>query len=185
MVVVPEIAAQVPAEIADRAKPLPVNHVGLERVEERLHMGILVGGPSARHALAYPMLRQTVSEGAAEELAAAIAVEDQARGRSSPPERGVHRRTCKTRVASRSEPPGEHAPRVLVEDRHQIPPATTDRDVGHVSDPDLIRTAGLGASHAVRVPAEPSMRSRLGPVDAREAGSPSSDAHESLHPPAT
>src|SRR5262245_65758327 len=131
MVVVPEIAAQVPAEIADRPEPLPVNHVGLERVEERLHVSILVGGPSARHALAYPMLCQTLREGAAEELAAAIAVEDQSRGRSSPPERGVHGGTCETRVAGRCEPPGEHAPRVLVEDRHQVPPATTDREGGH------------------------------------------------------
>src|SRR5262245_1443440 len=184
MVVVPEISPQVPAELADRAKALPVDQVGLQRVKERLHVSVLVGSAAARHALARPVMRQAATEGPPEKLAASIAVEDQSRGWSSSPEGGFHCRTRETRVADRTEPPGEHPPRVLVQHGHQIPPATTDPDVGHVSHPDLIRSAGSGSLHAIRVPSEPPMRPRLAPVDARAARSPASHAHQPLDAPA-
>jgi hypothetical protein len=66
-----------------------VDHVGLGRVKERLHVCGLAGGTAARHALLHPVGGQAGTKRHTQILAAAIAAKDQARRRPAPVERCI------------------------------------------------------------------------------------------------
>ena len=85
VIVVPQIPTQLSAEYRNGLEDSAVNDVGLQRVKERLHVGVLAGGATARHALAHGVGHQARAHASALKLTAAIGVEDQSRIRSSTP----------------------------------------------------------------------------------------------------
>lgn len=76
MIVVRHIALELLPECPDGRERLSVNQLGLQGMKERLYVGVLVGRASARHALLDAGGGQARSEWRAEQLAAAIAVND-------------------------------------------------------------------------------------------------------------
>src|SRR5205823_13435155 len=51
MIVIPHVAPEREAQLAIRCEPHAVDHFGLQRMKERLHMRVVPGGPPARSAL--------------------------------------------------------------------------------------------------------------------------------------
>ena len=92
VVVVANVAVQVLPELSDRLESPSMNALGLERVKERLHVGILIRSAATSHALTYAMVDQVPTERRPQELAAPVAVKDQSLGRLSPPERSLEGR---------------------------------------------------------------------------------------------
>jgi len=76
VIVVLHIALELLPECRDGRERLAVNQLGLQGMKERLHMGVLVGRSSTRHALLDAGGGQTRPEWRAEKLATAIAVKD-------------------------------------------------------------------------------------------------------------
>lgn len=74
VVVVREIPAEFPPELADGLKPAAMDDIGLERVKERLDVSVFPGRPASRHALAHAAGDQAVSEPRPEIFAPVIAV---------------------------------------------------------------------------------------------------------------
>ena len=110
VIVVPDIAAKVRTKIGDGLEVPPMDDIGLEAMKERLHMGVLVRRATTGHALSDAMFHQNVTERASEELAAPIAMEDQAGTRPTPSESGLHRPPCKARIPNGPQPPGKYSP---------------------------------------------------------------------------
>src|SRR5262245_30379515 len=96
--------------------------IGLQRVEERLDVRVLVRSPAACRALSHPALRQALAERRAEKLAPPVAVEDQPRPGSTSAERGFDRGPREPRVPDRPQPPGQHTSRALIQNGREIPP---------------------------------------------------------------
>ena len=92
LVLARQIPAKLPPEFADGLKPAAVHDIGLERVEERLDVGVLTRCAAPRHALAHTAHGQAVPKRRPEILVPAIAVKDHAdRGPAAPQGRGDHR----------------------------------------------------------------------------------------------
>mgnify|MGYP000078053052 CR=1 FL=1 len=134
VVVVPKIALKGLAQFRRGRKRSTVRQFRLERVEERFHVGVLVGRPASRHALLYAARVQACAKGRAEKFTAAIAVEDQPATGLAAPKGGVHDRSRADRVADRGEPPGQHTPGVLIQDDGQVPPPARDGQVGEIAN---------------------------------------------------
>ena len=181
IVVVPPIPTQLLTELSDGVKRPTVNHVGLERMEEGLHVRVLVGRPAARHALLDARGEQPVAKRRPQKLAAPIAVKDEPRARTAPAERRVDRGPREPCVTGDGEPPGQHAPGVLIQHHREIPPATGDGELREIPDPNLIPPRGLRPSHAIRMLAEPPMGSRLPAIDARHTRAHPALTHQAFH----
>ena len=78
MVVVRQVPAELLPELADGLKLAAMDQIRLERVKERLDVGVLAGRPASGHALAHAAGGQALTKRRAEILAAAIAVKDHA-----------------------------------------------------------------------------------------------------------
>jgi len=78
-----------------------VGQLGFQRVEERFHVGVLVGRPASGHALPDTTALQTITEWRPKKLAAAIAVEDEAFLRATILQRRMHNSTSELRVLTR------------------------------------------------------------------------------------
>lgn len=129
VIVIAKIAAEREPQPAVRREPSAVHELGLQRMEERLHVRVVARRADARRALPNPQRSQPVAERLGGILAAAIAVEDEPRTRTPAPGRRIED------GARRGPPerPREHAAGVLVQyDREKAPP-THDRQVGDLS----------------------------------------------------
>jgi hypothetical protein len=92
VVVVPHVPTKLVAKGVNGLKRSPVDHVGLEGVEERLHVGVLPRGTATRHALAHTARRSPRAHRRPLKLAAAIGVDDQPGIGPSTTERRVQHR---------------------------------------------------------------------------------------------
>ena len=178
VVVVLHIATKVLAELRDGGKRSAVNELGLERVKEGLHVRVLVGRAPARHALLHTAAGQSRTKGRPQKLAAPIAVKDQAGLGVAATERRIDQGAGEHRVSRRGEAPGQHAPRALIEDRREVPPAPGHGQIREVAHPDLIEPAGLCLSHPIGMLAKPSMRPGRAAIDAHDARPPAALPHE-------
>ena len=185
LVVVLQIATESKTELLDGLKGSTMDEIAFERVEERLHMGVLVGRPATRHALLDTRGDQPGVKRRAEKLTAPIAVKDQAGPWAAATERCVQQAAGEHSVSRRREPPGQHAPRVLIQHDREVPPLAGDGDIREIADPDLVDAACLGPSHTVRMLVEPPMRSGRASIDARDARAHAVLAHEPLDPSTT
>src|SRR5664279_4183912 len=98
---------------------------------------VVEGAPSSIHADGHTFSFQYIGEHRAGELRALVAVEDFRRAVVA---QGVLQAiNTEYRFHAVADPPTEHAPRVPVDDRHQVGKATRQPDVGDIGAPDLIR----------------------------------------------
>lgn len=88
-------------------------------------------------------------------------------------------------ISRRGEPPGQHAPRVLVQYHREVPPPTGDAEICEVAHPDLVDAARLRPSYTIRMLAEPSMGAGRAPIDPHHACAHPALAHEPFHPSTT
>ena len=181
MIVVRQVASKDAAELSDTRKRPAVCHLGLQRVKERCHVGVLIGRAPTRHALRDAALDQAIAERRAQKLTAAVTVKDEARLRLPPMERGMHEGPRDGRVARGRDTPGQDAAGVLVQDRGQIPLAIRDLEIREVAHPDLIARAGLSALDAIGMLAEPPVDAGRPAIDTDRTGAPAAHAHQAFH----
>src|SRR5262245_27373477 len=93
VVVVAHIPLQQLAELCDGPEASSVDDIGLQGVEERLDVSVLIRGTSTGHALLHSVIGQVPLERRAEELTASVAVENQSLGRPTSAQRGLQCRS--------------------------------------------------------------------------------------------
>ena len=185
VIVVLHIAPQVLSEFGDPGERAAVSAFGFQRVEEGLHVRVLVGGAAARHALGNAAAGELVPHGGPDEFAPAVAVKDQVMPWSTASQGGGERPLSKPRIACGAQPPGQHPSRILIEDDHQIPSAPRRGQIREVTHPDLVRAGRPGPSHPIRMLPEPTVHAGGPPIDPHGPAAPAADAHQSLDPSAT
>ena len=183
-VVVLEVAAQRAAERVVGLEGRAVQELRLERVEERLHVGVLAGAV-ARGTLLHAQLAQSIAEERSRVLAAPIAVEDESGTDPATANGGIEHGARELGVATPGERPGEDAPRVLIHHHGEKPPPARDRDVGDVADPDAVGPLHGEAADAVRVLVKEVMHARIRVINARGPGAESRQTHEAHDAPPT
>ena len=123
-----------------------LEHFGLEAADGRFAPGVVVGIGAGGHALAQAVGGQEGAEHLAAILAAAVAVEDEARrgaaGGQSLLEGGGDQ--IGPHVVGQS--PADDAARAEVDDEGEVEPAVLRGDEGEVADPDAVGPAGGGWS---------------------------------------
>jgi len=129
VVVVVHVVPNRLAELGVARKRGAVHELGLQGVEVRLHVGVVLR-PAPGRALVNAQRPEAIAQARAHVLTAAIAVEDQAGRGLAPTHRGVEDLPRQARIAPPPERPGQHAPRALIEDhREEAPAAATGRYV--------------------------------------------------------
>src|SRR5205809_102518 len=128
VIVIPHVAPEREAQLAVRREPRAMDHLGLQRMKERLHMRVVPRGPPARGALPDAQDPEAIAEPLGGILAAAITVEDEA-GTWAPAADGrIEHRSGEVRVARAAEGPGEQPAGALVQhDRQDAPPPDDGR----------------------------------------------------------
>ena len=139
VVVESEIVPKLCAERIGRGEPAAVNQIGLERMEAAFHVRVVAWGTAPSHALLHAARRQVIPKRRPTVLATAIAVKDEAGGRSATARGGREYRPRQPRIAHPCQAPREDAAGVIVHHDREVPPAPSDRQVGHVAHPHLIR----------------------------------------------
>lgn len=122
----------------------------LERMKERFHVGIVVHGFRAIHALHAAERGQLIAVRRCRVLDAAIGVEDQARPGPAPMDGLAKRAQRQADVAAAANSPGKDTSRMLVQDHCQVPPLIADLQVRHIADPHTIGCIGQNAELAIR-----------------------------------
>ena len=123
MVVEPQGQTQLGAEFAGALKLSPMHEVGLQRMEERLHVRVLAWCAAARHALMDAEGDQALPKRRPEILTAAIAVKDQ-------PGPWPAAAACRVDDGARGpEPPGQKPTGILIQHGGKVPPAAGDRQI--------------------------------------------------------
>jgi len=125
------------------------------------------------HALALEHAR----EGRAGELRALVAVEDL--GPAVLAQRVFQAVHAERRVHAVAKPPGQYAPRVPVDDRHQVGEPARQPDVRYVRTPHLVRARDRHAAQQVGI--DLVLRLRLARVRPRRHARQSHAAHQALH----
>ena len=175
VIVVPHIAPKMLSELGDTRERTAVRALGFQRVEEGLHVRVLVGGAAARHALGNAAAGELIPHGGPEEFASAVAVKDKVIPRSTAPQGGGERPLSESRIACCTQPPGQPPSRILIEDDHQIPPAPRRGQIREVTHPDLVRAGRPGPSHPIRMLPEPPVHAGSPPIHSHGPAAP--DAH--------
>ena len=124
--------------------------LGLERVEERLGVGI-IARPAHARTLQDAESREQRAKWRPHVLRPAIAMKDEI----ARPSRACGTRHNGTRdggAPPRRERPGEDAARVLVHHDREVPPLTAGLEIRDVADPDLIRARHRCTPEPIRVP---------------------------------
>lgn len=83
MVVGGDIPTQLSTQLSHRLESSPMDDVGLQRVKERFHVGVLIRGSTTSHALSHAVLGESLAQWRGYELAAAIAMKDQSSFRAA------------------------------------------------------------------------------------------------------
>src|SRR5438093_10875088 len=78
VIVIPHVAPEREAQLAVRREPRAMDHLGLQRMKERLHMRVVPRGPPARGALLRALGTRPIAAPLGGLLAAALTVEDEA-----------------------------------------------------------------------------------------------------------
>ncbi len=110
----------------------------LERLEEALCFGIIVGTTRLAHAGTCPDLTQAGNVLATCILNAPIRMMDQARTRTAGGNRVVQRHQRQARVNVFGQVPADHAAAEAVQDAGQVHKALRQANIGHVHHPNLI-----------------------------------------------
>jgi hypothetical protein len=84
---------QLSSKVGHALEASAMDDIGLQRMKERLHVGVLVRSATAGRALAYPVFIQSPAQRRTEELTAAIAVKDQSSFRATSAQRRFDRTT--------------------------------------------------------------------------------------------
>src|SRR2546422_940816 len=142
VIVVPHVALEREAQLAIRREPSAMDHLGLQRMKERLHMRVVPRGPHAGGALPDAQDPEAIAKPLGGILAAAITVEDEAAAWAPAADGCIEHRPGEAGVACPAERPGEHPAGALVEHDRQKAPPPDDGHVRHVPDPDLIGAPG-------------------------------------------
>src|SRR5512135_2898731 len=133
------------------AKPCEVNQLGLERAEERLHGRVIVTVAFAAHGRLKAVTIEDLAVGAAGVLHAAIGMMDETSARGMMLNGHHQRLLAQGALQVIGHAPADDLAGGYVLDGSQVQPALVGRNVGHVSQPDGVRTVGLeGALEEVR-----------------------------------
>src|SRR5262245_62019887 len=97
------------AKVAEARKRQPLQRICLERVEERLHVRVVLGRATTSHALTHSEIPESMSEQCTLVLASPIAVEDQTASWLAPPHRPVEGPAGELGAAHLPQPPAQHA----------------------------------------------------------------------------
>src|SRR3989442_8706794 len=119
-----------------------MEHLGLQRMKERLHMRVVPRGPHARGALPDAQDPEAIAKPLGGILAAAITVEDEAGARAPAADGRIEHRPGEAGVAGPAERPGEHPAGALVEHDPPKTPPPHDGHGRHVPHPELIWAPG-------------------------------------------
>src|SRR2546422_5565843 len=142
VIVVPHVALEREAQLAIRREPRAMDHLGLQRMKERLHMRVVPRGPHAGGALPDAQDPEAVAKPLGGILAAAITVVDEA-GTWAPAADGrIEHRPGEAGVARPAERPGEHPAGAFVPHDRQKAPPPDDGHARNVPHPDLIWAPG-------------------------------------------
>jgi len=145
----------------------------------------VVAWAALRGALQCAQVPEPIPERSGRVLAAAIAVEDEARDRPSSPNRRIEHGAREVGAAPPPQRPREDAARILIHHDGEESPSAANGDVGDVADPDLVESARAGSAQAVRVLIEEVVQLGIPAVDPRGARAESGVAHQARHASAT
>ena len=177
-VVAPDVAPHDRLELDGLQLGMAVDRLGLHRMEERFHVRIVGHRLGPVHALHDAAAGQAVAEEVAGVFAAAVGVEDEARGRAPSVDRAAQRIDGELDGALRPHLPPHQPPRVLVDDHGEVAPAPIRLQVGDVAAPDLVGCRdGLFASLVGQAQLAGDVAGQA-PVDAARARLEAAFAHE-------
>src|SRR5207245_10583978 len=121
--VIPHVALEREAQLAVRREPSAMDHLGLQRMKERLHMRVVPRGPYPGGALPDAQDPEAIAKPLGGILAAAITVEDEAAAWAPAADGCIEHRPGEAGVACPDERPGAHPAGAVVEhDRPKAPP---------------------------------------------------------------
>ena len=130
------------AELADGVKDAAVNDVGLERMEERLHVRVLARAPPRVMLWRTPRPSDTRAT-ACPETRCRDRCERSGRRPAGATQRRVQRPRGSRANPGAAESPRQDPPRVVIHHNDEIPPPAADREIRQIADPDLIRSRRL------------------------------------------
>src|SRR6266849_3176540 len=124
------VIAKIPAEREPqhplRLEASAVDDLGLQRMKERFHVGVVAGGPPARRTLADAQRAESIAKRVAGILAAAIAMENQSSTGVPTTHGRIEDSARQASIAGAAEPPSEHPTGALVQHDSEKAPPTTD-----------------------------------------------------------
>src|SRR6266705_1275012 len=184
VIVIPHVALEREAQLAVRRKLRAVDHLGLQRMKERLHMRVVPRGPHAGGALPDAQDPEAIAKPLGGILAAAITVEDEAGAWAPAADGRIEHRPGEAGVACPAERPSEHPAGAWVEHDRQKAPPPDDGHVRNVPDPDLIGAPGDAGPEPIGMLAVEAMEPGIGTVelgDAAPTDRPPRGAQRALH----
>ena len=184
MVVVANITSYAGTKLGVVGKDHPVNELGLERMEERLHVRIVARRASTGRALKCSERPHAIAKPRTGVFAAAVAVEDQTWARPAESHRAVEGRSRQPRVPYPGQAPAQKSPREPIHHYSQEPPTPFDRQVGDVTHPDLVHSPDPGLPESIRVLLVEAVQVRIRPIHPHHPRTQTRRAHQPLHPPA-
>src|SRR2546422_950522 len=147
VIVIPHVALEREAQLAVRREPRAMDHLGLQRMKERLHMRVVPRGPHAGGALPDAQDPEAVAKPLGGILAAAITVEDEA-GAWAPAEAG---RAHQPRDAAPTDRPPLGAQRALHPGTPVRPVMLLEQSVNVLLQLPVLSGAGTGRACPPRV----------------------------------
>src|SRR5437867_1185184 len=178
VIVIPHVALEREAQLAVRREPRAMDHLGLQRMKERLHMRVVPRGPHAGGALPDAQDPEAIAKPLGGILAAAITMEDEAAAWAPAADGCIEHRPGEAGVACPAERPGEHPAGALVEHDRQKAPPPDDGHVRNVPDPDLIGAPGDAGPEPIGMLAVEAMEPGVGTVELGHAGAQAGRAHQ-------
>ena len=159
-----------------------IEEFGLQEMEERLHVGVVVHLAGAVHALDDVVASQEGFEVVSGVFDAAVAVEDQARGGVAQCDGAAQGVAGESGIAQVGQTPADDPAGELVHDHGQVVPLVAYPQVSHIAHPDLVAARrhhrALAVGHAGEEGLGGGARAA---VDASAAALQVGQAHEAGH----
>src|SRR5947207_2563572 len=139
LVVELNVAAQRLAQLLVIVESSAVEILRFHRVEERLHVRVVVHFARSVHALRDAQLHELVAVLEGGILDAPVAAEQEPRCRLSPAHRMAQSIAGQCRVATHAQTPTKNTARVSIHHHGEVTPLSGHLEICHITDPDLVR----------------------------------------------